>query len=355
MYMKKSYLALAGLALMSAFTACSNDDDNFSAAKAGSQLVVKSVGVAGVDTKAGITAAAFSGSESIGLYVNNGSLGTKYDQDVDYENVKYTATSGQNWTTTSMITLTNVVGTVRAYYPYSDDNGAYDVNNPDAANDGTAIKMTVNGSQGTGIAGGAADDPAQIDYMWADPVATASSSAPQVALSMNHALTMLSFQFTNDGMTPYPGAGKVTSIKLSNKSGKTALKTGDATMNINDGTITLDASATPASISVAPDAATLKNVSDLNDLPRMLVYPANTATATDIEAGDIIAEIILDDVQFTLDLPAISGGFLPGKNYQFNFTLKGVELEVTNVTIKTWQKVPTAAGDIQNPDNQHRS
>ena len=353
--MKKTYFAfLAGLALMSAFTACSNDED-FAMAKTDNQLTVKSVGVAGVDTKAGITAAAFTGNESIGLYVNNGALGTKYDQDVDYENIKYTATSGQNWSTLSMITLTNIVGTVRAYYPYSEENGAYDPNNFDAVNDGTAIKMVVNGTQGTGIAGVTADDPAQIDYMWADPVATASSSAPQVALTMNHALTMLSFQFTNDGTTPYPGAGKVSSIKLMNKLGKTALKTGPATMNINDGTITLDNAAAAGSISVAPDAASLKNVADLNSMPRMLVYPANEATALDIAAGDIIAEIMLDDVKFTLDLPAITGGFVPGRNYQFNFTLKGVELEVTNVTIKNWITIPTVGGNLQNPDNQTRN
>lgn len=351
--MKKSFAFLAGLALMSAFTACSNDDE-FAAAKTDNQLVVKAVGVAGVGTKAGITATAFVGNESIGLYVNNGSLGTKYDNDVDYENIKYTAIAGTNWSTLSMVTLTNVAGTVRAYYPYSEDNGVYSTTNPDQANNGTSIKLRVNATQGTGINGVTADDPAQIDYMWADPVENVSSSKPDVSLSMNHALTMLSFQFINDGDKPYPGVGNVSKITLKNKEGVSVLKAGTATMDINDGTITLDASAAKAEFVVQPDAATLKNVSDLNLMPRFLVFPANTATATNINAGDIIAEIILDGVTFTLNLPAINGGFVAGKNYQYQFTLKGVELELDQVEIKPWTTVTTPAGDIQNPDGQIR-
>ncbi|MGM9796424.1 MAG: fimbrillin family protein [Parabacteroides sp.] len=351
--MKQSFALLVGLAFMSAFTACSNDDE-FAVAKTDNQLVVKAVGLAGVDTKAGITATAFAGNESIGLYVNNGPLGTKYDNDVDYENVKYTANGGANWATESMVTLTNVSGTVRAYYPYSEDNGVYTPSDPNVANNGTSIQLRVNATQGTGIGGVTADDPAQIDYMWATPVENVSSSKPDVSLSLNHALTMLSFQFTNSTEKPYPGVGKVSKITLKNKDGVTPLKAGLATMNIDNGEITLDARAAAAEFSVLPNAESLKNVADLNAMPRFLVFPANSATATNINAGDIIAEIILDDVKFSLKLPAIPGGFVAGKNYQFQFTIKGVELEVDQVTIKPWVTIPTSAGDIQDPDDQVR-
>lgn len=351
--MKHTYLALAGLALMSAFTACSNDDDL--AATKSNQLVVKSVGLSDVFTKAGITASAFSGNEQIGVYINNGDLGTKYDHDVDYENILYQATSGTDWTTTQTITLTNIAGTVRAYYPYSTDNGVYTPGHDDLPNNGTAIKMHVASTQGTGIAGGAADDPAQIDYMWADPVTGVSSSLPDVRLRMNHALAMVSFQFKNSTEVPYPGVGKISSIKIYNNTGKKALQAGAATMNINDGTITLDVTAAPSDISVAPDATTLKNVTSMNSQPRMLVYPGQATGANTIAEGDVKAEVVMDDVTFTLSLPAIANGYEPNKNYQYNVTLKGVEMEIDEVTIKQWTLEAQDPVDMQTPDNQQRS
>ena len=351
--MKHTYLALAGLALMSAFTACSNDDDL--AATKSNQLVVKSVGLSDVFTKAGITASAFSGSEQIGVYINNGDLGTKYDHDVDYENIIYQATNGTDWATTQTITLTNIVGTVRAYYPYSADNGVYTPGNDDLPNNGTAIKMHVASTQGTGIAGGAADDPAQIDYMWADPVTGVSSSLPDVRLRMNHALAMVSFQFKNSTEVPYPGVGKISSIKIYNNTGKTALKTGPATFNINDGKITLDVTAALSEISVTPDAETLKNVTSMNSQPRILVYPGQATGANTIAAGDVKAEIVMDGVTFTLNLPAIANGYEPNKNYQYNVTLKGVEMEIDEVAIKPWALEAQDPVDMQTPDGQQRS
>lgn len=338
---------------MSAFTACSNDDDL--AATKSNQLVVKSVGLSDVFTKAGITASAFSGNEQIGVYINNGDLGTKYDHDVDYENILYQATSGTDWTTTQTITLTNIAGTVRAYYPYSTDNGVYTPGHDDLPNNGTAIKMHVASTQGTGIAGGAADDPAQIDYMWADPVTGVSSSLPDVRLRMNHALAMVSFQFKNSTEVPYPGVGKISSIKIYNNTGKKALQAGAATMNINDGTITLDVTAAPSDISVAPDATTLKNVTSMNSQPRMLVYPGQATGANTIAEGDVKAEVVMDDVTFTLSLPAIANGYEPNKNYQYNVTLKGVEMEIDEVTIKQWTLEAQDPVDMQTPDNQQRS
>ena len=353
--MKKSYAFLAGLALMSAFTACSSDDDVMNVAKTGTQLSIKSVGVEGVDTKAGITAAAFSGSEEIGVYINSGNLGAKYDQDVDYENIIYKATSGTAWATTQTITLSNIAGTVRAYYPYSADNGVYTPGQDDLPNDGTAIKLRVNSTQGTGIAGGAADDPNQIDYMWADPVTNVNSSKPDVRLQMNHALAMVSFQFKNSADVPYPGVGKITKIRLYNADGKSVLKAGPATMNINDGQITLDPTASVSDISVEPDAASLKDETTLNNQPRMLVYPAQATGANSIGAGDVKAEIVMDGVTFTLELPAITNGYEPNKNYQYNVTLKGVEMEIDEVSIKQWGLQAQGAVDMQDPDNQQRS
>ena len=126
-------------------------------------------------------------------------------------------------------------------------------------------------------------------------------------------------------------------------------------MNINDGTITLDVTAAPSDISVAPDATTLKNVTSKNSQPRMLVYPGQATGANTIAEGDVKAEVVMDYVTFTLSLPAIANGYEPNKNYQYNVTLKGVEMEIDEVTIKQWTLEAQDPVDMQTPDNQQRS
>ena len=81
--MKKSYAFLAGLALMSAFTACSNDDEmpTQMAQTNKSELVVNRVGVAELATKSGIRATSFSNQESLGLYIYRGDLTGDYNDD----------------------------------------------------------------------------------------------------------------------------------------------------------------------------------------------------------------------------------------------------------------------------------
>ncbi|MGM9796425.1 MAG: fimbrillin family protein [Parabacteroides sp.] len=372
--MKKSYLFLAGLALMSAFTACSNDDEvpTQMAQNENTELIVNTVGVSQVNTKAGIRAGEFTKGESLGLYIYRGD-GIK-DGAISGEDAKYNdGTTGistvnvpyqQNYNTTGKwgavqpIMLSNIVGKVYAYYPYIANNNAAG----DDVDDGLAVGVTVNEDQGTGQSAGIEDANGQTDYMWADVNEGVSNMKPVVNLSMNHALAMISFTFVQspDANDKYPGIGQVSSIVLKNKDGgaHSPVTTGNATMNISDGTITGNAA---GSITVSGiTTPTLMDVSSSVNpdlIPRMLVYPSSQNVGND-EAQVVVT---VDGKAYTVDIPALLVAGQPAKweankNYEYTLTLRGVELVVNQVTIKTWTLVEGNDGgmDVQNPDSQNR-
>jgi hypothetical protein len=341
--MKKIYLMAAAFATLVGATSCSNENDPVQVPQGETTLAVKGVGLNSLNTKAGITATAFTGTEKLGLFIYrntgisdankdyNDATSTIRTVNVEYSAVTPFAAVGQG------IVLSNVMGTVYSYYPY------------DAANesqDGTAIPVTVADNQGTGQSDGTKDVNEQTDYMWSDPVSNISKAQPTVALSMNHALAMVSFKFvqTDDEGIKYPGEGKVSAIVLKNKSTKTAIKSGNATMHIGTGDIT-GGTASANGISLAPSTSeSLMDVEDPAKLPRLLLYP------TAVAAGDAEVTITVDGNSYTLDIPAVVEGYKAGNNYEYTFTMKGTDLEITNVTIKAWITTEINGGDIQNPD-----
>lgn len=341
---------------MSAFTACSNEDEIPQVAQAnGSELVVKSVGVAEVSTKAGIRARKFSGNEQIGLFIYTGAKGTMTgdyntasSSTIPTVNVPYSHnTSGDTWSATQPIILSSTSGVVYGYYPYNSD---------DAYKTPTAIPVTVAASQGSGQSAGTADD-GQTDYMYAEATESVSNSSATIStLTMKHALAMLTFAFKQSDQVSdkYPGEGKVSQIILKNKSGKSVVKTGAATMNIysgviNGGSDVVDSN--PASITVSPDPE--KSLLDVTTslegttadtytypfLPRMLVYP--NGGVADNEAELLIT---VDSRQYTVPVPALTSttGWLAGNNYTYTLMLKGTDLVISNVAISEW--VPKEGG-----------
>lgn len=294
-------------------------------------------------TKAGITADSFTNGESVGLFIYGGNGIYDANRDyyapgVDFEsaNVKYTQ-STDGWYSRNPIMLHNGTGHVYAYYPFSQYNHA---------NDGTSIPLTVQPFQGSGQSDGSMDCPQQTDYMYSDVVSDISNANPSTALTMNHALAMVSFKFkqTDDATQKYPGEGKVSEIVLKNKDTKQNLKTGAGTMHIGTGAINT-ATASAGSITLAPDASeTLMDVTDADKLPRMLVYPMAVAE------GDLQITVAVDGNSYTLDVNAIADGYKAGNNYEYTFTLKGTKLEITNVSIKEWITQEQTGGDIQTPD-----
>ena len=374
--MKKIYSIMASVVLMSAFTACSNDDDMPKVANVnGSELVVKSVGVASIDTKAGITANNFTNGESLGLYIYRGDgingtsiapgdetyndgTGSEFESTV---NVPYNEAAG-SWSATSQaIILSNVKGKVYAYYPYKENNNAAE----SGVDNGLAVKVSVATSQGTGQSDGKKDQD-QTDYMWADPVSDVSNANSSVDLRMNHALSMITFKFvqtTEDGIK-YPGEGMVSKIVLQNQTGGHVVKTGDATMNIATGKLDLG-SANDGTITLTPNAGeSLMGQGAAAKLPRLLVYP----TEANITGTDAAVAVTVDDYTYTVKIPSlliddpedteapinkIGSPWLPGKNYVYTLTMKGTGLSITSVTIVPWEDVEGNSGasmEVVDPD-----
>ena len=362
--MRKFYAIMASVALMSAFTACNNEDEIPSPMTNGdgSELIVKSVGVASVDTKAGITAEQFTNNETLGLYIyrGNGINGTtiasgdeKYNDGSGSEmlstvNVPY-QTNGNSWSATQPIILSNVKGKVYAYYPYVQNNNTAGT----SVDNGLAVKVSVSATQGTGQSNGKKDQD-QTDYMWATPWSDVSNAAPSVNLVMNHALTMITFKFVQTSVPAekYPGEGKVSQIVLKNQSGKQAVKIGDATMNIATGVIT---GGTAGSITLTPNhGETLMGVGDAEKLPRLLVYPS----AANITGDDAEVTVTVDGNTYTAKIPALTvesaaSKWKPGNNYIYTLTMKGTKLVVSSVAITRWHDVDGNTGEnmpVQTPD-----
>lgn len=342
--MRKNFYLMAAMAVSTMMiTSCSQSDDVNEVAAADVQpLELNSVGVASANTRAGITAAAFSGSEQVGLYIYRGTgIGDSnkaYNEKtstISTTNVPY-AYSNSKWTATQPIILSNVVGKVYSYYPYS---ASY-------TGDGTTVPVTVASSQGTGQSDGTADVTEQKDYMYGTVVENISNKANSVSITMKHALVMATFKFANSttATDKYPGEGKVSKIVLKNKSGVSILKTGNGTMNISTGAIT--ASTTDGTITLTPGSTeTLMDVTTASKLPRLLMFPTG-ATA----AGDIQASVTVDGATYTVNLPAQTDGYKAGNNYVFNLELKGTSLEVSKVAITQWVDKDQAKVEVKTPD-----
>lgn len=344
----KKLICLAALAASVSFTACNDHEPVNNVMAEQTLLQLKTVGLNyHVSARAGILSANFSNGEEIGVFIydqsESGGAVADLTAKVNYndiaangtENVKYK--QGSPWSADAPIQLSSNKGTVYAYYPYV-------VTSTNA----TAVPVTVNVNQGTGQSEGNADVAEQTDYMWATPVQNISNANYSISdLKMNHALAMVSFQFKNhtDADKKYPGAGIVSSIKLQNKStmGDKVLRTGDATMNISNGSLT-QAAGTEA-ITLTPAAETLMDIATPSKLPRMLVYPMATIADDDLELI-----IVMDGNTYTIPITTtMTDKMLAGNNYVFTFTFRGKNLEIAQVSITPWITQDIDAGEVSDP------
>ena len=337
--MKKNLVLMAALAAGVSFTACQNDDEVISN---DNQLPValnlESVGLkTTVDSRAGITATSFTNGESLGLYIYNGNFGTDYntgagDDLPSTENVQYTQ-SQSGWNATSPIILSSTVGTVWAYYPY---DSSY-------TGGGDDVPVTVAATQ-TCQSDGTKDVDDQKDYMYGTKVEDVSNKDAKIDITMNHALAMVSFKFTQDDEVKYPGKGIVNSIVLKNATGFSVLKTGKGTMDIETGEAVPTATAA-GSITLTPAEETLLDVTDESKLPRMLVYPIASIPSTNLEL-----DVTVDGNTYNVVIKeSMLSSFVKGNNYQFTFELKGTGLEVENVSIVKWLTNSVEGGELQTP------
>lgn len=339
--MKKNFVLMAALAAGVAFTACQNDDEvNSNDNQLPVALNLESVGLkTTVDSRAGITATAFTSGESLGLYIYNGTFGTAYNTGAGTNlpstvNVPYTQ-SESGWIATNPIILSSTVGTVWAYYPYVSDYSG----------DGTNVPVTVNDTQ-TCQSVGNKDVSDQYDYMYSDPESDLSnkSGKNEVSLKMNHALAMVSFKFVQDDEVEYPGEGIVNSIVLKNAEGFEKLITGEGVMNISTGEAKPTGTAA-GTITLTPAEESLLDVTEESKCPRMLVYPIASIPSKNLEL-DVTVDGSPYNVEITTDM---LNSFVKGNNYQFTFELKGTELVVKQVTITEWDKKQITGGELVTP------
>ena len=107
-------------------TSCTDDSETFIIDGTSLQLNVKT---AGIETRGLIESATLPDGHSIGLTLTDAG-GTTYDN-ISYNNIKSTASTGatpQTWSLASAVNLSSTNGTLYGYYPYS--NSVTDITLP---------------------------------------------------------------------------------------------------------------------------------------------------------------------------------------------------------------------------------
>lgn len=359
--MNFKFMSLAAMAACVAFTSCSNEDEP--AAQQGVKALAQvSVGINTQNSRAGITAGSFSGTESLGLFlfggagIDDATAEGRYNIGdnaalVEPLNVKYTrGTEGsvgvdfnEYFVSQNPIILSSKQGKLYSYYPWAESN-----------TDGKAIPVKVNSNQGTGISDGTADVAEQTDYMYGTMVANVSNATEHVDLVMNHALAMVSFKFVRN---TYPGNGLIERIELRNAGGKSYVLTGDATMHIGTGALNTTTAANDKAIYCLP-ATSLVDLTASAEIPHMLVYPQ----ADEIAEGDVILSIKMDGKTYEINLPhelkaGAAYAWTAGNNYLYTLNMNGYGFGADDedgrknidVTITPWIENETSAGEMNKP------
>lgn len=308
--MKKFLFSVAAIAA-STFILTSCEDENVieSEVKSGAQLEV----TANIDvtTKSviGVPVNSWSSGDEIGLYVTNGSgVNNAYNGVATNKNMKSTYTTV--WTQAAPVYLSSAMATIYAYYPWSA-----------LATDGEAIDI---------------DHTSQTDFMYADPVANINNRQPSAAITMNHALSLVQFDFKKEN---YSGLGSLTAITIANKAGGNALIS-QGKLNLANGTITKGSSKEP--VAKATNLPQTIGIWAESNYPKMLVLP----TSAIISAGDIVISFTVDGQVYDWAVPA-GTAWEQGKKNTYTVTIKGTALVVSPVTIEPWGVGNTGSGSIQ--------
>lgn len=250
----------------------------------------------------------FVSGDEIGLFVSSGAVNSPYNGVTSNKNVKSAFTTV--WTQATPVYLSSLMATIYAYYPWNA-----------AATDGTAIDI---------------DHTSQTDYMYATPVTNINNRQPRAAITMNHALSLVQFDFKKEN---YTGVGSLTAISIANKTGGTSLiSTGK--LNLTNGAITKGASKEP--VTKATNLPQTIGTWNESTFPKMLAIPTSS-TAT---AGDIVISFTVDGQVYKWNVPA-GTAWEQGKKNTYTVTIKGTALEVSPVTITPWGNGDSGNGTIQ--------
>lgn len=252
---------------------------------------------------------AFTEGSVIGLHITNGEIGQLYNELPDYKNTKAKAVSTDGrirWQQTPEISLGSNPATVYAYYPYQ----------PQVNLDPTQIPVSVS-----------PDATQTPDYMYGTHAIgqkKVNSISPIVCLSMNHALSLISFQLKQDKQVAGPTT--LTAVQLGNKAGGTTLP-GRGTLNIRTGRIT-----STVGINATTRLETHKTLSCsfCNDM-HIKVIPTSRA----IQYGEVEALFIIDGKRYKYIIPS-GTEWKKGHRYLYKLVFDGTTLRSSQVTATGW-------------------
>lgn len=250
----------------------------------------------------------FVSGDEIGLYVSSGIVNTPYNGVSSNKNMKSTFTT--TWTQATPVYLSSAMATIYAYYPWSA-----------TVTDGTAVDI---------------DHTSQTDYMYGTPVTSVNNRQPRAAITMNHALSLVQFDFKKEN---YTGAGSLTAITIANKAGGNSLIS-QGKLNLTNGVIVKGTS--KEAVSKATNIPQTIGTWTETTFPKMLVIP----TAPTAAVGDIVISFVVDGQTYDWNVP-VNTAWEQGKKNTYTVTIKGTALEVSPVTIAPWGTGNSGTGTIQ--------
>lgn len=256
----------------------------------------------------------FKEGSILGLQITSGSIDDLYNDISAYKNVSAKAciVNGKiRWQQSPEVILGSKEVTIYAYYPYQEDINF------------NARQIPVK------LAPDALDTD---DYMYGTHAIgqkAVNGTSPLVLLSMNHALSLISFQLNlSKGKA---GAFIISSVQVGNKPGGTTLVS-EGTLDITTGDIcgsTARSTSASTVLSLA-NPVTLINEKYCDPL-RLMVIP----TSGTIGTGDVETLFTINGETYKFEIPA-NTQWEKGKKYLYKLSFNGKSLQLREVSITDW-------------------
>lgn len=296
-----------------------------------------------------------SGSDEIYLTSEPATVYAYYPAYKPGENQKYAETDALKLTGDASATSTIPLTVYKGGAGTESDYTITAINNADKVYDSGWQDNTANMNK-------IASAPGEVDYMWATSNPTTVDNGKgtnpknkNAALTMNHALALISFRVYNDGTYKYNSA--LTQIKLENVATGTTLSDANGhQMNIADGKISAGTAKAATytrkvsgytmiqvtGVNGATTASTDDAAASASNKLSMLVLPAATVAADQVKAT-----FTIDGVDYSVNLtaPDTAKSWLQGKNYIYNVKLGGQGLTIGTITVTDWS--PVDGGDME--------
>lgn len=253
-------------------------------------------------------------------------------------NAKYTLTnSGSNWVLSDILYLSTDNATIFAYAPCPADpttveSGSYNT---------LSRSLDIPSEQAM---------TSQDDYLWSNQNTTAKGSGininstnTNVHLTMNHALSLVSFVIYKENFT---GTGMINKVKISDLSTTPSLTVNktvgnDLKMNIINGSVSggeKSASVTANSINTLitetavpeTDPEVLKTKANAY----VLIVPATVTDKTKVQFT-----FTIDNKDYSVSLSGVGGvSWLAGQQYIYKVKLSGTQMSLESVTVTPWTR-----------------